>query len=88
MIGVYASKITANLYIIVCISAINPTALRKAKTIYNFSLSECNRVQWCFLLHKNPKDLDLSYKMNLDLLDRFGKDKKKLDHKQKKHMVQ
>ena len=25
-------------------STLNPTALRKAKTVYNFGLSECNRV--------------------------------------------
>ena len=32
----------------------NPIALRKAKTVYNFGLSECNRVK--FVLFKNNKD--------------------------------
>ena len=29
------------------ISDVNPTALRKAKIVYNFGLSECNRVKLC-----------------------------------------
>ena len=28
-----------------CCKAFNPTALRKAKIVYNFGLSECNRVK-------------------------------------------
>ena len=29
----------------VCFSFINPIALRKAKIVYNFGLSECNRIE-------------------------------------------
>ena len=29
----------------------NPIALKKAKIVYNFGLSECNRVKHCKLLH-------------------------------------
>ena len=34
-----------------------PTALRKAKIIYNFDLSECNRVRTCFIFQKVISDL-------------------------------
>ena len=30
---------------------LNPTALRKAKIVYNFGLSECNSVRTVILLH-------------------------------------
>ena len=44
---------------------LNPFALRKAKIVYNFGLSECNRV----------KALDPAYKTYLDLPDCFGRGK-------------
>ena len=39
---------------------LNPTALRKAKIVYNFGLSECNRVnpsRHCETVNKNPNFL-------------------------------
>ena len=53
----------------------NPIALRKAKIVYNFGLSECSRVK-----SNNPKDLALSYKMCLDFWDYFGRQKTPSDN--------
>ena len=36
----------------------NPFALRKAKIVYNFGLSECSRVKWKNLL---PKETSVKY---------------------------
>ena len=38
--------------------AVNPIALRKAKIVYNFGLSECKRVNWCAMQFGNSLDND------------------------------
>ena len=48
-----------------CLMGFNPIALRKAKIVYSFSLSGCNRVKMAFSL-QNLTNLDPSYKKELD----------------------
>ena len=37
-----------------CTLKLNPIALRKAKIVYNFGLSECNRVKFLFVFLFQP----------------------------------
>ena len=39
------SRVASPETVSLCLHKINPTALRKAKIVYNFGLSECNRVK-------------------------------------------
>ena len=48
----------------------------------------CNSaIKWWFLFLNNLKDLDPSYKMDLDLSDCFGREKTNPSHNRKKYMV-
>ena len=40
---------------------LNPTALRKAKIVYNFGLSECNRVNVIYVTNYLQGDMSLAY---------------------------
>ena len=52
------------------LSYINPITLRKAKTVYNFGLSECNRVKECSL-DRGPVVFVFLYILTLTFLNKL-----------------
>ena len=43
---------------------LNPIALRKAKIVYNFGLSECNRVNLLMIEGSDPTSTEMPYTIN------------------------
>ena len=47
----------------------NPIALRKAKIVYNFGLSECNRDKYIWVSNiQKPKNITFSFALNEKLM--------------------
>ena len=63
-------------------SSFNPIALRKAKIVYSFCLSECNRVKLCCILFYSELNLavaaHVSDKILDEVIDRLSKNHKTL----------